>query len=1048
MINFPLSLDTIDTLWGVRDNSHSTLVNAIPDANPLATIELADGSSFSDDRTTITIDNEIFICKKQAPGSNIFVVEERGAFDSSAAPHLATAIVRGHFVASNFLDLRDALLAVERYSSQYWKPTIVDDTLVTSPTSGVNDFDAFIVAGTGGAWSTANINDIAVWTGMEWQFITPDNKSVANVVGKGIMAFDGSSWVDQTAGSVTVHSDVTDAGSGQIITAAERTLLGSALQTETVTNLQIIGNTLRYTNEAGTDQDVDLSLYLDDTNLSRLVSGTVDSNTGIATFTRDDATTFTVDMSDLLDNQTAAELPTDNSGNSLTGTDQQATNTEIANRLDVTEAATTLNTAKVSADGSVTTHNDVTDAGSGQIITAAERALLGSALQTETVTNLQIMGNTLRYTNEAGTDQDIDLSLYLDDSNLARLVSGTLDGGTGIATFTRDDASTFTVDFSSLLDNQDASEIPTDNSGNSLTATDQQATNDEIANRLDVNDAATALNTAKVSADGSVTTHNDVTDAGSGQIITAAERALLGSALQSETVTNLQILGNTLRYTNENGVDQDIDLSLYLDDTNLARLVSGTLDGGTGIATFTRDDASTFTIDLSSLLDNQTAAEVPTDNSGNSLTATDQQATNDEIAGRLDATEAATALNTAKVSADGSVTTHNDVTDAGSGQIITAAERALLGSALQSETVTNLQIIGNTLRYTNENGVDQDIDLSLYLDDTNLARLVSGTLNGTTGIATFTRDDASTFTVDMSALLDNQTSAEVPTDNSGNSLTATDQQATNDEIAGRLDATETATALNTAKVSADGSVTTHNDVTSAGSGQIITAAERALLGSALQSETVTNLQILGNTLRYTNENGVDQDIDLSLYLDDTNLSRIVSGTLDSGTGIATFNRDDASTFTIDFSALLDNQNSSEVPTDNSGNSLTATNQQATNDEIASRLDATEAATALNTAKVSADGSVTTHNDVTSAGSGEIITAAERTSYNNRLSFYEVYEAGTTALAGTPVIVDYDTERLVNGDFALAGGQVTVSFTGSLKVSYSNTADVTNNSVGS
>ena len=72
---------------------------------------------------------------------------------------------------------------------------------------------------------------------------------------------------------------------------------------------------------------------------------------------------------------------------------------------------------------------------------------------------------------------------------------------------------------------------------------------------------------------------------------------------------------------------------------------------------------------------------------------------------------------------------------------------------LTSETVTSLSLSANVLRYTDENGANTDLDLSLYLDDTNLARLTSGTLNGTTGIATFTRDDASTFTVDFSAFL-------------------------------------------------------------------------------------------------------------------------------------------------------------------------------------------------------------------------------------------------------------------------------------------------------
>jgi len=68
-----------------------------------------------------------------------------------------------------------------------------------------------------------------------------------------------------------------------------------------------------------------------------------------------------------------------------------------------------------------------------------------------------------------------------------------------------------------------------------------------------------------------------------------------------ETLTSLSLAANTLSYLDEAGNTTNLDLSLYLDDTNLARLVSGTLDGATGIATFTRDDASTFTVDLSSL---------------------------------------------------------------------------------------------------------------------------------------------------------------------------------------------------------------------------------------------------------------------------------------------------------------------------------------------------------------------------------------------------------------------------------------------------------------
>ena len=85
---------------------------------------------------------------------------------------------------------------------------------------------------------------------------------------------------------------------------------------------------------------------------------------------------------------------------------------------------------------------------------------------------------------------------------------------------------------------------------------------------------------------------------------------------------------------------------------------------------------------------------------------------------------------------------------------ITAASTAAITHV---EAVTSLSINANVLTYTDENGANTTINLSNYLDDTNLARLVSGTLNGSTGVATFTRDDNSTFTVNFSALLDDTT---------------------------------------------------------------------------------------------------------------------------------------------------------------------------------------------------------------------------------------------------------------------------------------------------
>lgn len=108
-----------------------------------------------------------------------------------------------------------------------------------------------------------------------------------------------------------------------------------------------------------------------------------------------------------------------------------------------------------------------------------------------------------------------------------------------------------------------------------------------------------------------------------------------------------------------------------------------------------------------------------------------------------------------------------------------------------AETTTSLVLVGNILTYTDEDGVVTNIDLSLYLDDTNLARIVSGTLNPTTGFVTFTRDDSSTFTIDFSPLLDNQSAAEVPVTPTGN-LSSTNVQSALEELQTDIDGLGTA----------------------------------------------------------------------------------------------------------------------------------------------------------------------------------------------------------------------------------------------------------------
>jgi hypothetical protein len=263
----------------------------------------------------------------------------------------------------------------------------------------------------------------------------------------------------------------------------------------------------------------------------------------------------------------------------------------------------------------------------------------------------------------------------------------------------------------------------------------------------------------------------------------------------------------------------------------------------------------------------------------------------------------------------------------------------------------------NSLDYTDENGTTTNIDLSAYLDEDSRA-IASGTLNSVSGIVTFTRDDATTFTLDLSDLLDDTnlvtsvagkngvvtldaddiddtsttnkftTAAEI-TKLSGIETGATADQ-TGAEIKAAYEAEADTNAFDDAAVTklagieASADVTDTDNVTAAGalmdsevtnlvqvkafdSSDYATAAQGALADSALQSETVTSIALNSNSLDYTDENGTTTNIDLSAYLDEDSRS-IASGTLDAATGIVTFTRDDATTFTLNLSALLDDTN--------------------------------------------------------------------------------------------------------------------------------------------
>ena len=174
----------------------------------------------------------------------------------------------------------------------------------------------------------------------------------------------------------------------------------------------------------------------------------------------------------------------------------------------------------------------------------------------------------------------------------------------------------------------------------------------------------------------------------------------LPAAVQAlETTTTLTLASDTLTYVDEDGISTVIDLSIYNDDTNLARITSASVDAA-GTLTLTRDDATSFTADLSSLLDNQSASDVPVTPSGN-LASTDVQSALTELQSDIDTLNTAAITNHSELTLDDGTNPHNTTaTDVGLGNVdntsdadkpVSTAQQAALD--LKSDSTHTLSLI-------------------------------------------------------------------------------------------------------------------------------------------------------------------------------------------------------------------------------------------------------------------------------------------------------------------------------------------------------------------
>jgi len=198
----------------------------------------------------------------------------------------------------------------------------------------------------------------------------------------------------------------------------------------------------------------------------------------------------------------------------------------------------------------------------------------------------------------------------------------------------------------------------------------------------------------------------------------------------TETTTTLSIGSNILSYVDETGATTNIDLSLYLDDTNLARLTSGAVDAN-GLATFTRSDNTTFTVDFAVLFDDTNLTRITSGSfSNNVITLT-----------RSDSTTAATIdLSTTYLQNLSSEDT-DDLTEGVNNLYFTNA---------RADARINLQT-GANLDLSQKTTSDLSEGTNLYYTDARARAAISEnstqlSYNSTTGVLTYTQGDTDTVT--------------------------------------------------------------------------------------------------------------------------------------------------------------------------------------------------------------------------------------------------------------------------------------------------------------
>jgi len=482
-----------------------------------------------------------------------------------------------------------------------------------------------------------------------------------------------SSATAADGGTVSVVDGVTTNSRGHVTGVNTKTV---TLPSETLTSLShdTVAKELTYIDEAGNATDISLEQYIDDTNLSRLTNGTLAG--GTLTMNRDDSTSFTVNLSSLLDDTVANDgTVTVTGGTGLTGS-----------------GAFTMNQAH---DEIVTIHH--ADTSSQSSVNNSGRTYIQDI-------TLDSMGHITGISSATET---------VVDTNTNKLTTWKVTGDSG---------GSATIGHGETVDIAGGSNVTTSRSGNTITI----HSTDTNTNTIDMGDGFKIANSGGTDQF-TVTENEEIRFAGSGATSVSFDAATQKVTIHStDTNTNTDTIdmGDGFKIANSGGTDQftvteneeirfaGSGATSVSFDASTQKVTIHSTDTNTDTNTnklttwkVTGDSGGSATIGHGETVDIAGGSNVTTSRSGNTITinATD---TNTDTNTTYDLT---IPTGTTKLRLDGSDNTDDDIEIAGGTNVTVTRNSANKLTISSTDTNTNTDTIdmGDGFKIANSAGTDQ-----------------------------------------------------------------------------------------------------------------------------------------------------------------------------------------------------------------------------------------------------------------------------------------------------------------------------------------------------